>query len=332
MAKKLVKQAKKSSAMKWLLIAGGVLFGMFALCCGGIGWVYWTLTAPTSFPAEAESYAQARKSFQTKLLRQSASPQSFTNDPIPPGVNEIHYTSNGLPLKAWVSALPDPTSREQHPYSEPNAIANPANSRSGQPAVVFLHGGFAFGDGDWEQTAPFREAGFVVMVPMLRGENGLPGSYSMFYNEVDDVLAAAAALAELPYVDKDRLYVCGHSVGGTLSLLTSMSSDRFKAAASFGGSPDQVAWSRFQQELVPFDPKDQREYQMRSPLAFPGSFQCPVRIYYGDEEFMFSASSQKTAKLAKSKQLDVEAISIPGDHSTSVPAAITQAIRFFRQR
>jgi len=354
MAKKMARNGKKSTAMKWLLIAGGVVFGMFAVCCGGIVWVYWALTAPTSFPAEIESYAQARKSFQTKLVRQSNAPQEFTNDATPPGVNEITYTSNGLALKAWVSAPTDSTSREPHrqsepdaianpadprpgptrerpSHSEPDAIANPADPRSGQPAVLFLHGGFAFGEGDWEQTAPFIEAGFVVMIPTLRGENGLPGSYSMFYNEVDDVIAAAEALAALPYVDKDRLYICGHSVGGTLSLLTAMSSDRFRAAASFGGSPDQVAWSRFQPELVPFDPKDQREYQMRSPLAFPGSFQCPVRIFYGDEEFLFATSSQKTAKLAKSKQRDVEAISIPGDHFTSVPAAINQAIAFFRQ-
>ncbi len=39
------------------------------------------------------------------------------------------------------------------------------------------------------------------MIPILRGENGQPGSYTMFYDEVDDVLAASAALASLPYSD-----------------------------------------------------------------------------------------------------------------------------------
>jgi dienelactone hydrolase len=306
----MVKRGKKS-LRKWLMVIGGLLFGLCATCCGGIGWLYWTITSPTSFPKAVETYADARKGFQTRLLRQSPAPQSFTSDQVPPGVDEISYLSTGLTLKAWVTA--------------------PSEDATRQPAVLFLHGGFAFGAEDWKQTALFRDAGFVVMVPMVRGENGLPGSYSMFYNEVDDVLAAATVLAELPNVNKDRLYVCGHSVGGTLALLACMSSDRFRAAASLSGSPDQVAWSRFQMGLVPFDPNDPREYQMRSPLAFPGSFQCPVRMYYGSEEFLFAASSQKTAKLAKANQLDVEAISIPGGHFSSVPAAIAQSITFFRQ-
>jgi dipeptidyl aminopeptidase/acylaminoacyl peptidase len=194
-----------------------------------------------------------------------------------------------------------------------------------------LHGGFAFGADDWEQAQPFRDAGFVVMTPMMRGENGLPGFYSMFYNEVDDVLAAAEALARLPYVDGKRLYVAGHSVGGTLALLAALTSNRFRAAASFSGSPDQVAWASGQPEVVPFDPADKREFQMRSPLAFARSFQCPVRIYYGNQEFFFASNSQKTAQLAKAANLDVEAVSVPGDHLSSVSPAMRQCIPFFQK-
>jgi dipeptidyl aminopeptidase/acylaminoacyl peptidase len=208
-------------------------------------------------------------------------------------------------------------------------VAPPDGAR--RPAVLFLHGGFAFGADDWEQTLPFRRAGFVVLTPTLRGENGLPGAYSMFYNEVDDVLAAADTLAGLPYVDSSRLYVAGHSVGGTLTMLAVLTSNRFRAAASFSGSPDQVAWARGQSELVPFDPSDQQEFQMRSPLAFPRSFKCPTRLYYGSRELLFSSSSKKTAQLARAAGLDVEAVSVPGDHFTSVEPALQQAIAFFKQ-
>ena len=38
---------------------------------------------------------------------------------------------------------------------------------------------------------PYRDAGYIVMIPILRGENGQPGFYTMFYDEVDDVLGAA---------------------------------------------------------------------------------------------------------------------------------------------
>jgi dienelactone hydrolase len=302
---------RQSSGAK---IVVGVLLGcglLVVLGCVGVGVGVWRLFAPTSFPEQTEEYAQARKNFHTRLVRHGLAPQNWHREVPPPGAREIDYNSGDLRLKAWVSGPP------------------PGNAK--QPAVLFLHGGFAFGADDYDQAKPFRDAGFVVMTPMLRGENGLPGFYSMFYDEVEDVLAAAETLARLPYVDSNRLYVAGHSVGGTLALLASMTSNRFRAAATFSGSPDQVAWARGQSELVPFDPSDQREYQMRSPLAFPRSFQCPVRVYYGDQEFLFASSSQKLAQLAKQANRDVEAVSVPGDHFRMVVPAMRQCIVFFQQ-
>lgn len=58
-------------------------------------------------------------------------------------------------------------------------------------------------------SQPFRDAGFIVMMPVLRSENGQPGDYSMFYDEVDDVLAAADVLARQPDVDAQRIYSQG---------------------------------------------------------------------------------------------------------------------------
>jgi dienelactone hydrolase len=171
----------------------------------------------------------------------------------------------------------------------------------------------------------------VTMTPMLRGENGLPGNYSMFYDEVDDVLAAAELLARTPGVDANRLYVAGHSVGGTLTMLAAMTSRRFKAAASFAGSPDQVAWSRGQEELVPFDPADKREFAMRSPLAYYKSFKCPARLYYGSGELLFEFSTKKLAEKATAAGLNVQAVEVPGDHMTMVEPAMRQAVAFFQQ-
>lgn len=306
------KRPRSSNGMK---ILAGVLIGcgaLFLVCGGIIGVAIWRFLAPTSFPEQTEEYAQARRNFQTRLIRKGPAPQHGQRERPPARVREIDYTSGDLRLKAWVSGPP------------------PGGGR--RPAVLFLHGGFAFGADDWEQTQPYRDAGFVVMTPMLRGENGLPGSYSMFYNEVEDVLAAADTLGQLPYVDANRLFVAGHSVGGTLTLLAAMTSDRFRAAASFSGSPDQVSWARGQSDKVPFDPADQREYRMRSPLAFARSFRCPTRLYYGSQEFIFDANSQQTAELARVAGKDVQAISVPGDHFSSVDAAMRQSIAFFQQK
>lgn len=306
------KPAGSGSGTK-ILVGLLVVAGLLVLCCGGAivgGWRW--LAAPTAFPEQTEDYAQARQGFRTLLIRQAAAPQPWDQETPPEGVHEIEYQSGGLRLKAWVNT------------------PKPNGGRS--PAVLFLHGGFAFSERDWEDTQPFQDAGFVVMTPMLRGENGLPGHYSMFYNEVDDVLAAADVLARQPNVDGKRIYVAGHSVGGTLALLAAMTSNRFRAAASFSGSPDQVKWSRGQMEMVPFDKADQREFRMRSPLAFARSFKCPTRLYYGDEEFLFESSSKKTAQLAKAAGLDVEAVRVPGDHFDSIEPAMAMCIPFFQQK
>jgi dienelactone hydrolase len=303
--------APRSQAKIWLIV-GGVVLGLIVLGCGGSIFLGWRAIKPTSFPEQTEDYVQARSHFQTKLVRQGPAPQEWDPVVLPPGVDEVQYTSGNLKLKAWVT----------HP--EPKAVR--------KPAVIFLHGGFAFGEDDWDMAQPFQDAGFVVMTPLLRGENGLPGSYSMFYNEVDDVLAAAEVFAKMPHVDGQRVYIAGHSVGGTITLLTAMTSNRFRAAASFSGSPDQVAWARGQSEVVPFDPNNKMEFQLRSPLAYPRSFKCPVRMFYGSQEFLFSSSSQKTAQLAKAANLDVEAVQVPGDHFSAVDPAMQQAILFFKTK
>jgi len=181
-------------------------------------------------------------------------------------------------------------------------------------------------------TKPYRDAGFVVLMPTLRGENGQGGDYSMFLNEIDDVLAAADKLASLPYVRSDRVYVAGHSVGGTLAMLAAMTSTRFRAAAAFSGSPDQLSWSNGQADLIPFDASNIEEFRIRSPIAYATSFQCPVRLYFGASERYFASVTPQLANLARDAGLDVAALSVPGDHFSHVPESMRQSIEFFRQK
>ncbi len=339
--------SSQSKTGLWIALSLGGAFLVLLLVCGGIGVVVMLVgkermraqqaametrvafqaqaaipvfVPPTEFPPQTEDYAEARKHFKTKLLREVPSPQAWNPVQPPPGVTEMEYTSGKLQLSAWVSR-------------------DPGEGEKNHPAVLYLHNGFAFGLDDWQQAQPFRDAGYIVMIPMRRGENGLDGSYSMFYDDVDDVLAAADALAKLPYVDGKRLYLAGHSTGGTLTQLTAMTSSRFRAAGSFSGSPDQVNWTVVlsnlggfrgnQGDLIPFDEENQKEFHMRSPLAFPESFKCPIRLYFGDQEPFFKASNEKLAELAKKKKLDVEAVEVPGHHSTAVNPAMQKCIVFF---
>jgi hypothetical protein len=70
---------------------------------------------------------------------------------------------------------------------------------------------------------------------------------------------------------------------------------------------------------------------MRSPLAYAGSFKCPVRIYVGTEETQFQATSELMSKLARQRGLDVEYVPIVGDHESSVAPGIKQSIAFFQK-
>jgi dipeptidyl aminopeptidase/acylaminoacyl peptidase len=207
-----------------------------------------------------------------------------------------------------------------------------------KPTVLFLHGGFSFGEADWDMAKPYRDSGFIVLIPILRGENGQPGYFSMFYDEVDDVIAAAKFLREQPFVDKSHMYLAGHSAGGTITLLTVEASKLFRAAASFDGSPDQQllfgvtgsarrAW--VPKEVV-FDHRILDELRVRSPLAFAKSIKCPVRLYYSTEAaFLYSRSSIRSAEIAKSQNKDVAAIQVEGSHLSHVEPAILQSITFF---
>jgi dipeptidyl aminopeptidase/acylaminoacyl peptidase len=229
----------------------------------------------------------------------------------PDGVTAIKFPSGDLELEAWVSV--------------------PAKATKKWPAVVFLHGGFGFSPEDWEMAKPYRDVGYVVLVPLLRGENGQAGSFTLFYDEVDDVLAAGEYLRKQPYVDSARLFIAGHSVGGTLTLLAVQASDMFHAAASFSGSPDQVLFTRFgiPKDAIPFDVTDKRELEVRSPLSYAKSFKCPTRIYYGSKEARFEKTSLRTAAIAKESGLDVDAIPVEGGHMDAVPAEIKLSLEFF---
>jgi formylglycine-generating enzyme required for sulfatase activity len=258
--------------------------------------------------SEAEDYAQARSRFRTKLLRKDPAPGPWSPVKPPTGVAEIEFPSGELRLKAWVN--------------------RPADQTRKHPAVLFVHGGFHFGMRDWEVTKPYHDAGFVVLAPILRAENGQPGAFSYFYDEVDDVLAAAEYLSQQPYVDATRLFVVGHSLGGDITLLAAMASRRFRAAASFDGGVYRPSFYT-RPKSVPFDSSDPRESQLRSPMAYASSFKCPVRMYNATET-KGRLMSLHTAALAKRRGLDVEAVEIEGNHNTHVPRAMMRSIAFFQ--
>lgn len=134
------------------------------------------------------------------------------------------------------------------------AYITPVKPGPRRPAILWIAGGFVFGVSstawaeagreDDQSARQFREAGIVTMYPGLRGASQNPGQPECFLGEVDDVLRAADFLAQRPDVDPKRIYLGGHSTGGTMALLAAASSDRFRAVFSLGPVADVRQYGR----------------------------------------------------------------------------------------
>jgi dipeptidyl aminopeptidase/acylaminoacyl peptidase len=258
-------------------------------------------------------FAIARGIFKTQLRRIGPAPTEWGDMTVPAGASAVIYPSGLLRLKAWLSL--------------------PADARK-HPAVLFLHSGFDLSEDSWNLVRPFREAGYIVMLPTMRGENGQHGVFTLYYDEVSDVMNAADYLRNLPQVDPNRLFVIGYSVGGTLTMLASELYPHFRAAASISGTPDVATYLKYAGRApynAPFDPADAREALIRSPLAWAESLKCPIRMYYGTDEDYFATVTPAMAAAAKTKGIDVEALAVKGDHGSIADASIALALAFFQQ-
>ncbi len=259
--------------------------------------------------AKLKPYLERRKAFQTKLLVKEPAPQQFAQETPPQGVEEIVYQSGNLKLKAW--------------FDKRGAKSNSA------PALVFLHGGFAFGADDLEACKPFRDAGFIVLTPMLRGENGNPGYFELFYGEVDDAAAACRWLAEQAGVDKQRIYAFGHSAGGGVSSLLSLRDDApISHSGSVGGVyPKNLA--AIMSDIVPFDTSNPEEVRLRLLVGNIQDMQHRHYAYTGRADSILSIGMNQAKKEAGDKSL-LTTEAIPGDHFSSFHPALLKYLQLIQ--
>ena len=252
-----------------------------------------------------------RSNFETNLIYHMPAPQEYTNELPPTGVKEITYDSGNLRLKAWLSDKPADGNKH--------------------PAVVYAHGGFSFAKSEWTSMQEFIDQGFVLMAPTLRAENGNPGNFEYFYGEVNDLVAAADYLANVSYVDKDRIFLCGHSVGGTLSMLTSMMPSKYRAISSFSGSPDQEIWFRNENGIIPFNSRNKKEIELRSPIVYSDSVIKPLFVSDGDQESYFLDTSRDFVEKVKKNGGICEFNVVKGDHFSAIPEEVNLSIARFKK-
>ena len=220
--------------------------------------------------SQAASLKDARRGFHTQLAPQKGPKQPLDKAPVAL-FRTIKYPSPAGELAAYLS--PDPKDGAKH------------------PAIIWITGGDCNSIGDvWspaphsnDQTAAaYRKAGIVMMFPSLRGGNANPSVKEGFLGEVDDVLAAADFLAKQPYVDPDRIYLGGHSTGGTLAMLVAECSSRFRAVFAFGPVADVGMYGE-DSGFLPFRVSDRKEIVLRSPYYWLTSIHSPVWVLEGSE-------------------------------------------------
>jgi len=127
-----------------------------------------------------------------------------------------------------------------------------------RPGVVLIHG---FASDRREMARPAAELarrGVVALSFDLRGHGQSSGVYAE--DPIDDVLAAVAALARQPAVDRAHLALVGHSIGGRLALLAAAREPAIAATVALAPADDANA-----QELL-----DKAQGLPIGPVEYPG--------------------------------------------------------------
>ncbi len=276
-----------------------------------------TAAATPPPPSTPTDFAKARDGFTTHITYKRK--RSTTKPPpVPPAKAKLERVKYRAPLgELWAYVTPDPKDGKRH------------------PAVVWAAGGFdhsidsaffAAGPRKNDQSASqLRAAGIIVMYPSYRGVHDNPGTFELLYGEVDDFLAAADYLRALPYVDPNRIFLAGHSTGGTLVLLAAEISDRFRAAFALGPVTGAKSYG---ENVAPFDAAGSeawREWRMREPLRYVADIRRPTFIVEG-ERSPNARALPIYARVAKAAGVPLKSGGVPHHDHFSVIAPILDQI------
>ncbi len=228
------------------------------------------LVAGPGYSQSAPSLLAARKGFKTTLT---------------------HAVRDSAPLETPPAEILSIVKFEA-PLGKMSACLSAAPGPGKHPAILWISGGFPQGGWEasaWEPQPPdndqsakvYRTSGVVMMYPTLRGAAGNRGSQESFFGEVNDVLAALEHLRKVEYVDPRRIYLGGHSTGGTLALLVAASTDKIRGVFSFGPAARP---SEYGEDVLAYDPSDEREDLLRSPIEFLDAIRSPTWVFEGAED------------------------------------------------
>lgn len=254
-----------------------------------------------------------RRAQPTKVAPSSKSPWAAPALALDDTMERVRYPSSPGALLAVLA----------RPPSMPVTADTPTEKI---PGVVLLHNGFALNDDTLAWARPFTDAGFAVLMPSYRGENGNPGAFELLRGEVDDVKAATRFFVDEPDIDVNRLYIFGHSAGGGLVSLLALDPDvPFRILATSNGlysAGTFTRWKRDEPEKVPFDVANLQERTIRALVPNAHELVHPLTILVGDQDTWVLKHADTVKARAPAKLVTVHVVK--GDHMGSLPEALAK--------
>ncbi len=162
------------------------------------------------------------------------------------------------------------------------------------PLVINVHGGpqYQWMDsfrGDWQV---YPGAGYVLAFPNPHGSIGYGQEYTAAISDdwdgkvYEDVIKVTDYLADLEYVDENRMGAMGWSYGGYFMNLLQAKTDRFKCLSSMMGIYDLKEFKDETEELwfANWDLK-RDDYETMSPSKYEDNFKTPTLIITGEKDY-----------------------------------------------
>ncbi len=175
-------------------------------------------------------------------------------------------------------------------------IVKPHNfdSTKSYPLVINVHGGpqYQWMDSFRGDYQIYPGAGYVLAFPNPHGSIGYGQEFTAAISDdwdgkvFEDVIKATDYLANLNYVDENRMGAMGWSYGGYFMNLLQAKTDRFKCLSSMMGIYDLKEFKDETEELwfANWDLK-RDDYETMSPSKYEDNFKTPTLIITGEKDY-----------------------------------------------
>lgn len=229
-------------------------------------------------------------------------------------LQEIYTLENGkrrrlTEFNTWVRgertlASPEPLSYDNGTeYAIDGFVLRPPGYEAGKkyPTLLEIHGGpkTVYGSVFYHELQYFANEGYVVVFCNPRGSDGKGNDFSDIrgkYGTIDyeDLMGFLdTAIAQVPEIDTDRLFVTGGSYGGFMTNWIVGHTHRFRAAASqrsianwtsmFGTTDIGYYFADDQNGATPWS--DQEKLWWHSPMKYADQVRTPTLILHSEEDY-----------------------------------------------